>query len=760
MPKKIKEAKTIPTAQSLPQKTLRPIPKKPAKNRLKNSPEFHRTKKVIYAGLILLTLLFVLFAFYRLILYRLPSPTDLARRRIPQTTKILDRSGKLLYNLYIDQNRTIIPLNHVPLYLRQASIAIEDKDFYKHGGINIFGGILRAVKEMIFYHKLQGGSTITQQLIKSALLSPERTIQRKLKEFILAILVEQKYSKDQILEMYLNQVPYGGTAWGIEAAAETYFGKPVEKLTLAESALLAGLPAAPTFYSPFGANPQRAVARQHEVLRRMVEDGYITESEKLKAQSAKPEFKPQKIDIKAPHFVMYVKDLLVQKYGEELVLSDGLKVTTTLDLDLQEYAQASLSSEVADMKNYLVGNGSALVTKPSTGEILAMIGSTDYFASPSGNVNVTTSLRSPGSSIKPLNYALGFLKRKITPGTTLLDVQTCFTNKETGMRRYCPNNYDYKFHGATQVRFALGNSYNIPAAKVLALNGLDDFIATASAMGITTFTEKSRYGLSLTLGGGEVKMTDMAVAFGVFANSGIKKELTPFLKIEDNKGKVLEEYKESDRNIKSSLEINGPRILPADVTYLISHILLDNNARSATFGPSSYLVVPGHSAVSVKTGTAEDKRDNWTIGYTSDYLTAVWVGNNDNKPMSPYLESGGSGAAIIWNKLMQKVLKDVPDKWPKKPDSIVGLSICSLSGLLPPDGGCDSRFEYFLAGSQPTEKENLKRKVWINKETDDLPKEGDPQDKLEEREEIILSDPTTKEFCYSCFLRHQPPAKP
>src|SRR3990170_683854 len=336
----------------------------------------------------------------------LPSPKSLSEREIPQATKIYDRSGKLLYTIYEEENRTLVPLSEIPDSLKRATIAVEDKDFYKHGAVSPFGGVLRALKEMVLNRKVQGGSTITQQLIKSALLTPERTIQRKIKEFVLAVAAERIYTKDQILEMYLNQVPYGGTAWGVEAASQTYFGKPVKDVGLAESALLAGLPAAPTLYSPFGAHPELAKVRQEGVLQRMVEDKYLTTEEAQKASQEKLSFIPQRTDIKAPHFVMFVKEQLVKKYGERTVERGGLEVTTTLDLELQEKVQEIVKNEIEGLTGLSVSNGAALITRPLTGEILAMVGSHDYFDQKhDGNVNVALSLRQPGSAIKVVNYA-------------------------------------------------------------------------------------------------------------------------------------------------------------------------------------------------------------------------------------------------------------------------------------------------------------------------------------------------------------------
>lgn len=713
-------------------------------------------------GLILiLGITFLIFLFYFYILKDLPSPTKLSSYEVPQTTKIYDRSGTLLYDIYTGQNRTLVKLSDIPLYLRQATIAIEDKDFYKHQGVNPFGGILRAFKDTISGKKLQGGSTITQQLAKTALLTPERTVTRKIKEIILAFWMERLYTKDQILEMYLNQVPYGGTSWGIETAAENYFGKHVGELTLGESAMLAGLPAGPTVYSPFGAHPEYARDRQNSVLQRMVEDGYITEDQRLRIKDQKLEYRPQRTDIKAPHFVMFVKEKLVGKYGEKTVEQGGLKVTTTLDLPLQEMAQNIIASEVAKLKSLAVGNAAGVVLRPPTGEILAMVGSKDYFASESGNFNVTTSQRQPGSAFKPINYAVGIESQKVTASTMFLDTPACFTASGQP-KTYCPVNYDGKFHGPTQLRFALGNSFNIPAVKMMAYNGVETVIASSSAMGISTFTDKSRYGLSLTLGGGEVTMIDLSKAFAVFANTGIRRELISILKVEDRNGKILEEFKDPNfaadihkpLNYPSALMIEGPKILSRETSFLISHILLDNNARSQMFGESSYLVIP-KKAVSVKTGTTDDKRDNWTIGFTPNFLVTAWVGNNDNSPMNQYLSSGVTGAAPIWNKIFTYLLKDQPDLWPRQPEGIVGAQICSLSGKAPPnsdvnasDRGCPTRYEYFISGTVPKDTEVLKKAVSIDRTTNKLAPSSQ-KDNTETKEQQVVSD-MFGSYCLDC----------
>lgn len=664
----------------------------------------------------------------------LPSPRQLETRQIPQTTKIYDRNGKLLFNVYNDQNRTVVGLFEIPESLKLATIAIEDKDFYKHKGFDVYG-IIRAGRETLFGGSLQGGSTITQQLVKSAFLTPERTVVRKIKELYLAFRVEMAFSKDQILEMYLNQVPYGGTAWGVAAASEQYFGKSVKDLTLAEAALLAGLPQAPTYYSPFGQDQQRAEERQQQVLQRMVEEKYITSEEAEAAANENISFKSSAVDIRAPHFVMHVREYLAEQYGEAVAAQGGLKVTTTLDLDVQDMAQKHVTENVDKVKNLRVGNGAAVVTKPKTGEILAMVGSRDFFdIENDGNVNVTVASRQPGSAIKPINYATALERRLITPATVIMDVPTTFSG---GPKPYKPVNYDGKFHGPVQARYALGNSYNIPAVKVLALNTVVEMIRKAREMGITTFEDESRYGLSLTLGGGEVKMTEAAVAFGVFANEGTRIDLTTILKIEDSRGKVIEEFKPKA----------GKRVLSGDVSFLISSILSDNSARTAAFGPSSLLNIKGKT-VAVKTGTTDDKRDNWTIGYTPSYLVATWVGNNDNTPMNPALASGITGAAPIWNAIMTDLLKDKVNETFKVPSGVRGMEICAITGGKKTEG-CNSRFEYFLTGTEPKEDTFKKAKVWVDKSTGKVVPAG--SENAEEKEDYVISDIYNKDsFCASC----------
>jgi len=695
-------------------------------------------QKIAQKWLVIVVFLFLCFSVFLFIFKDLPLPTRLASYPFPASTLILDRQGELLYEIYTEKNRIPVKLEELPEYIKWAAVASEDKDFYRHRGFS-FRGIARAAYNIIFRRTLQGGSTITQQLVKNALLSPERTIRRKIREAILALTTEIIYSKDQILEMYLNQVPYGGTAWGIEAAAQTYFAKHAKDLTLPETALLAGLPAAPTRFSPFGAHPELAKGRQERVLEAMLRDGYITEEEMKEAAEEELKFSPATTGIKAPHFSLWVKELLVEQYGERLVEQRGLKVTTTLDLELQNFAQEAVATQVAKLKNRKVTNGAALVTNPKTGEILAMVGSHDYFDQEhGGNVNVTLRPRQPGSAIKPLNYALAFEKKIVTPVTLINDIPSCFV--VTGQPLYCPVNYDGSFRGPMQARFALGNSINVAAVKVLALNGVEDFITKATEMGITTWEDPAQYGLSLTLGGGEVKMYDMATAFSAFANLGIRQDLYAIQKVEDLSGKVIYERE----------EIEGPRVLPMEVAYLVSHILLDNNARAGAFGAGSYLVVRNHPEVSVKTGTTNDHRDAWTIGFTPSRLAAVWVGNNDNTPMA-YGTAGAIGAAPTWNQIISRALKDEDEKWPLKPEGVVGRHACSLSGKASnPESPCETRFEYFLEGTIPSETESLKAMIEIDKTTGQIATDKTPPENRELQEHLIVYDLLYTPYCLDC----------
>ena len=610
--------------------------------------------KFFLLGIALCFTVFFLFSSYRFVV-ELPSPTDIGKLNYPLSTHMYDRNGKLLYEIYKDQNRTLVQLKDLPKYIYQATIAIEDKDFYSHSGVSLLGGILRAAKETLLKKGLQGGSTITQQLVKSALLTPERTIERKLKEILLALWTEKLYSKNKILEMYLNQVPYGGSSYGIEEAAKTYFGKHAKELSIQEAAFLAGMPQAPSVYSPY-TNPDLAKKRRNEVLKKMYELGFITKGQKESASNEAIGVTPLRNNILAPHFVFYVKSDLEKQYGLQRIEEGGLNVITSLDLDIQQEAEKIVNDELEKVASLNISNAAILVTKPETGEILAMVGSVDYFAEPSGAFNVTTGFRQPGSSIKPVTYAMA-LENGYSAATILDDVPTAFGI--SGGAPYVPVNYDGRFHGRVPLRYALANSFNIPAVKLLNTFGVEEMVSLAKKMGITTWDDSSRFGLSLTLGGGEVHMTDMATVFGTLANQGERVAVTGVKRIYDARNETLFDYSPKKK-----------RVVSKETSYILSDILSDNFARRWEFGTRSALEIPGYK-VAVKTGTTDMKKDNWTIGYTPDFVVTVWVGNNDNTPMDQYLTSGITGAAPIWNRMMSYLLTKYGAHWYEKPPGLV-----------------------------------------------------------------------------------------
>lgn len=636
---------------------------------------------------ILLSLLIVSSGlFYLFIIKDMPSPKKLSTIAPEVSTKIYDRNGNLLYKIYKDKNRTIIPLTNIPDSVKLATLAAEDAEFYSHPGFSI-KGIFRALLENARNGSSQGGSTITQQLVKNTLLTPEKTLTRKIREIILSVEIETMYTKDQIFEMYLNEVSYGGTAYGIEEASESYFGKNVKDLNLAESAMLAGLPKSPTTFSPFGSNPDLAFERQREVLHLMVVNKYISESQAKEAAEEKLHFVSNKTEIKAPHFVMYIRQLLVNKYGEDVVEKGGLEVTTSLDLPIQEAAEKIVRTEVDKLTRLHVGNGSALVINPQTGEILAMVGSKNYFdIENDGNVNVLTSLRQPGSSIKVVNYAYA-LSNGFTPSSIIDDSPITFYSP--GSKPYIPVNYDGKFVGNVSVRSALAQSRNIPAVKILATYGVSKMVDEGQKMGITTWGDPSKYGLSLTLGGGAVTALDLSKVYSTLANSGKTPDLLPILEVKNYKGQILE--KSSPKTIQS---------IDSRIAFLLTDILKDNNARAPEFGFNSYLVVKDHPEIAVKTGTSNDLRDNWTVGYNQNYLVLTWVGNNDNSPMS-HVASGVTGASPIWNKIMTTVLNGQPSIDWNPPMGVSKVNICPSTGTLPCEG-CSTKQEWFLDENKPS----------------------------------------------------------
>ncbi len=652
--------------------------------------KFSFGKKKTIALSVFLLIVFCCFSFWFLIIKDLPSPDRLIERDQILSTKIYDRNGILLYKIYQDQNRTFVPLSDVPSVLVEATIAVEDSNFFNHHGLSP-KGIVRAFFANIASNgeSIYGGSTITQQLVKNALLSSEKTFSRKIREAVLSIWVETKFSKNEILQMYFNEVGYGGATYGIEEASQTYFSKSVQKLTLSEAALLAGLPVSPTSFSPFGSHPEEAKKRQLKVLSRMREEGFISFEEEKEASKKELRFSPQRTDIKAPHFVMHVKDILVERYGQKLVEQGGLSVITSLDLSIHEKTQKIVENEIANLKQLKISNGATLVTNPKTGEILAMVGSHNYFDTESdGNVNVCLSLRQPGSSIKPVNYAVA-LENGFTAATVIPDTPISYSLP--GQPIYSPRNYDSRFHGNVSLRTALACSYNVPAVKVLSSMGVSRMIDKGKDMGITTWEDKNRFGLSLTLGGGEVKMTDMAVVFGSLANTGERVNLHSVLEVKDSKGRTLEKF-------NPSLEETSIALKPS-TAYILTNILSDNKARTPAFGPKSSLVIEDHPHVAVKTGTTQNMRDNWTIGYTPDFVVVVWVGNNDNSPMS-YVASGITGASPIWNKTMSFLLEDTPDKMFEQPENVLRIEVCPSTGTLPCNG-CGGAWEFFEKGTEP-----------------------------------------------------------
>jgi len=690
-----------------------PLGKK-EKNYKKLTPRRLKKRILITLG-IFFAFIVILFVWYS---KDLPTPGKIQNRYPVESSKIMDRNGNTLYDVHGEQKRTVIDKQDIPEEVKQATVSAEDKNFYKHFGID-FTSIVRAVFVDIFKGGYaQGGSTITQQFVKNALLSPKKTIDRKIKELILSLEIEIMYSKDDILTFYLNEIPYGSNAYGIEAASQTYYDKPAKELTLDQAAMLAALPKAPTYYSPYGQNPEKLKERRDYVLGRMKEDGHITEEKMEKAKKQKIEVAEQKENITAPHFVMYVKQKLVEMYGEKMVEEGGLKVTTTLDLDKQKIAEEAVMHGYEKNISQFGANNAALVSlDPKTGQILAMVGSHDYFDTDrDGQVNVTISERQPGSSFKPIAYATAF-KGEYSPASTLWDVRTDFGN-------YSPENYDQTTRGPVSIRYALANSLNIPAVKILYLAGLDNVLNTAHEMGITTLNDPERYGLSLVLGGGEVKPLDMATAFGVFADNGTLAETIPFLKIEDHKGKVLEEYQES----KHKKEVLYPQI-----AYQISDILSDNAARSATFGSNSPLNF-GNRPVAAKTGTTDSFRDAWTNGYTPSISTSVWVGNNDNTPMSGHA-AGVLAAAPIFREYMEKVLADTPIEQFEQPEGIKKFTVDKLSGKIPTDESPETVTDIFASWQIPKEYDDIHVKVRVCLACDDdkLADENCPESQVEER---------------------------
>jgi 1A family penicillin-binding protein len=607
-------------------------------------------KRLIY----IISLIFIVLAIitFWISTFKMPDLQSFEERSVSQSTKIYDRTGEvLLFDLNKDIKRKVIPFEEISENIKKAVLAIEDAGFYKHGGIQI-----KAIIRAAFSHLtggVGGGSTITQQVVKNSLLTSEYTISRKLKEWVLAIKLEKTMEKDDIFSIYLNENPYGGNIYGIEEASQIFFNKKASEVSLAESAYLAAIPNAPTYYSPYGNNKDKLDIRKNLVLQRMLTNDFISEIEYEKAKKEVVVFKTrQGNSIKAPHFVDFVREYLENKYGEKVVREDGLKVITTLDYVLQSKAEEIVKKfAFENKKNFNAENAAMIGLDPKTGEILMMVGSRDYFDKEiDGNFNVTLAHRQPGSTFKPFVYATAFNKG-YTPETILFDLPTEFqttcdvlgnpigNNKDDC---YMPENYDGKYLGPITLREALAQSRNIPAIKTLYLAGIKDSLETAKNMGITSLGNKDQYGLTLVLGGGEVSPLELTSAYGVFANAGIKNSYVSILKIENNVGQILEQ-----------INYRPERVLNEESSNKISDILSDNTARIPAYGVNSPLYFSDHQ-VAVKTGTTNDFRDVWIVGYTPNLVVGAWAGNNNNTSIDKKV--AGMVIAPMWRAFMDKAL--------------------------------------------------------------------------------------------------------
>jgi 1A family penicillin-binding protein len=679
-------------------------------------------------------------ALYAWLAADLPSVETIGARGIAPSSRVLDRHGRLLYEIADPQlgRHTSIPLAQMPDYLKNATIATEDANFYSNPGVDA-AGVLRALWiNLQGGDTLAGGSTITQQVARNLLLDAgernERTLRRKLRESILAWQLTGRYSKDQILELYLNETYYGHLAYGVEAAARAYFGKPASDLDLAESALLAGLPQSPVLYDPL-IDPDAATARQAVVLDLLAKRGTITEEQARQARAEQLHFAAEPFPIQAPHFVIAVWAQLERELGADLLYHGGLTITTTLDLDWQITGETILRRRLeqlnqpdAEMGGHNAHNGALVAIDPHTGEVLVMVGSPDYFDPKiSGAVNAALAPRQPGSSIKPLTYAAAFTPRPgytpLTAASLLLDVRTTFVTAEN--TPYVPQNYDYHFHGPVLARTALAASYNIPAVRALQYVGIDRLLETAQATGITTLDPTKRYGLALTLGGGEVRLLELTAAYGAFATGG--RRVAPVLvrEIRDRDGRPVALPAPAGQ---------GEQVLDPRVAYLITDILSDDQARAPSFGAHSLLELDRPAAA--KTGTTGDYRDNWTVGYTPDLAAGVWVGNADNSPMRRI--SGISGAAPAWHDFMEAVLLGQPATAFTRPPGLTEATVCALSGLKPTPYCALTRTELFIAGTEPTQPDTFYRPYRIDLATGGLAGPDTPPARVVERVFVVL----------------------
>ncbi|MFA5173217.1 MAG: transglycosylase domain-containing protein [Candidatus Paceibacterota bacterium] len=628
---------------------------------------------LFFSFLIILFVFSVAFIYASYLALKIPDFEEIENRKISQSTKIYDRSGEtMLYEVHGEEKRTIIPFEKIPENVKKATIAAEDKNFYTHMAFD-WKAILRSAFIDLFYNKRVGGSTITQQLAKNSFLSSDKILTRKVKELFLAIKLEKRYNKDEILSFYLNQIPYGGNAYGIQAAAQTYFNKNVSDLTLAETATLAALPQAPSFYSPYGAHVEDLKERTSYVLGQMKDIGYITEEEKKAAEEEKLVFAPQSKSIKAPHFTMMVMEYLREKYGEDMIETGGLRVTTTLDEKLQKIAEEEVEKGAANNAELYKGKNMALVAQDAkTGQILALVGSANYFdVENEGNFNVAyQGLRQPGSAFKPFAYIEAF-KKGYTPETVLFDVPTEFTadNPNCPIREeefnsenekcYHPHNFDGVFRGPVNLRNALAQSINVPAVKTLYLAGIEDTLKLAESFGISTLSDRSRFGLSLVLGGGEVKLTELVNAYAVFAQDGEKHKQAIILKVEDSNGKIIEEYRDEKE-----------KAVEEQYARMINDVLSDAEARAGLFQGSLNLTIFPEHEVAMKTGTTNDYVDAWTMGYTPSLVVGVWAGNNRREPME---KQGGSILAAMptWSAFLRRALENYEPETFNKPEQVI-----------------------------------------------------------------------------------------
>jgi membrane peptidoglycan carboxypeptidase len=608
-----------------------------------------RTKRIITGILAVFFLLAGIFAlagtvFFATTLKDLPDPDHLITRKVNQSTQIYDRTGThLLYEFHADQNRTVVPLSDVSKYAQEATIAIEDKYFYQHKGYRITSMIRAAIMDVLTGSNSQGGSTITQQLVKNAILTNEKSYTRKIKELILASEIEHRFSKDDILKMYFNEIPYGSTSYGIQAAAQSFFGKDAKDLDLAESALLAAIPQSTTYYSPYGTHTDALITRWKLVLDLMAQQGYITkdQAEATKKIDILGRIVPKHESISAPHFVFYIRDELAAAYGDDAVENGGLKVITTLDWNLQQAAEKAIADNIAGVEKNGGSNAALVSIDPKTGQILAMVGSRDYFdVIDSGAVNMAITPRQPGSSFKPLVYLTAF-EKGYTPNTVLYDVDTDFP---TPQGIYSPQDFTKKELGPVTMRTALQGSLNTPAVKTLYLAGIDNVLDNADAFGYTTLKDRSRFGLSLVLGAGEVSLLEHTAVYSIYADEGIKYPTASILKVTDAKGNVLQEWQPSA----------GVRVADAEMVRNLTDVLQDNASRAFMFGLKNNLTLPDRQ-VAAKTGTTNDARDGWTMGYTPSMVAGVWIGNNDNRPMAT-----SASASAIWNQYMRTATADQP----------------------------------------------------------------------------------------------------